>query len=137
MSVDLPSSDTAAVVVSIVVPVRNEAENVSPLVAEITAALDGRWAYEIIYVNDGSTDATAERLAALMQQRGNLRQLRHATSSGQSAAVRSGVRAARTPLRTAADWPDEVAWPIWRRFPRCFIIVANRAAVASVEPSLT
>jgi dolichol-phosphate mannosyltransferase len=65
MSVDLPSSDTAAVAVSIVVPVRNEAENVSPLVAEITAALDGRWAYEIIYVNDGSTDATAERLAAM------------------------------------------------------------------------
>src|ERR1700735_5711880 len=95
MSVDLPSSNTAAVAVSIVVPVRNEAENVSPLVAEITAALDGRWAYEIIYVNDGSTDATAERLAALMKQRGNLRQLRHATSSGQSAAVRSGVRAAR------------------------------------------
>nr|HEV8010758.1 dolichol-phosphate mannosyltransferase [Bradyrhizobium sp.] len=45
MSVDLPSSDTAAVAVSIVVPVRNEAENVSPLIAEITAALDGRWAY--------------------------------------------------------------------------------------------
>ena len=51
--------------VSIVVPVRNEADNVGPLIAEIAAALDGRWAYEIIYVNDGSTDATAERLAAL------------------------------------------------------------------------
>src|SRR5438128_12557034 len=94
MSVDLPSSDTTAVAVSIVVPVRNEAENVAPLIAEIAAALDGGWTYEIIYVNDGSTDATAERLAAVMQQRGNLRQIRHATSSGQSAAVRSGVRAA-------------------------------------------
>ena len=103
MSVDLPSSDTAAVAVSIVVPVRNEAENVSPLIAEITAALDGRWAYEIIYVNDGSTDATAERLAALMQQRGNLRQLRHAISSGQSAAVRSGVRAARGAIVATLD----------------------------------
>src|SRR5256886_13119214 len=86
---DLPSSEPAAVAVSIVVPVRNEAENVAPLIAEIAAALDGGWAYEIIYVNDGSTDATAERLAAAMQQRGNLRQIRHATSSGQSAAVRS------------------------------------------------
>jgi dolichol-phosphate mannosyltransferase len=94
MSVDLPSSDAAAVDVSIVVPVRNEAENVSPLIAEIAAALDGRWKYEIIYVNDGSTDPTADRLAAVMRQCGNLRQIGHATSSGQSAAVRSGVRAA-------------------------------------------
>ena len=66
MSADLPSSDRAPVAVSIVVPVRNEADNVAPLIAEIIAALDGRWAYEIIYVNDGSTDATADRLAALM-----------------------------------------------------------------------
>src|SRR5690349_2532127 len=62
MSVDLPSPDQA-VAVSIVVPVRNEADNIAPLIAEIAAALDGRWAYEIIYVNDGSTDATAERRA--------------------------------------------------------------------------
>src|SRR5713101_6609434 len=93
-SVDLPSSDAATVDVSIVVPVRNEAENVAPLIAEIVSALGGRWSYEIIYVNDGSTDATAERLAAIMQQRPNLRQLRHANSTGQSAAVRSGGLAA-------------------------------------------
>src|SRR6202161_173886 len=103
MSVDLPSSDTAAVAVSIVVPVRNEAENVSPLIAEITAALDGRWAYEIIYVNDGSTDATGERLAAVKKQRANVREIRHSTSSGQSAAVRSGVRAARGMIVATLD----------------------------------
>ena len=74
----MPSSDPAALAVSIVVPVRNEAENVAPLIAEITAVLDGRWAYEIIYVNDGSTDATGERLAATMKARANLRQIRHA-----------------------------------------------------------
>ena len=91
MSVDLPSSDAAAVDVTIVVPVRNEAENVSPLIAEIVSALGGRWSYEIIYVNDGSTDATAERLAAIMKQRGNLRQIRHASSSGQSAVDRKSV----------------------------------------------
>ena len=103
MSVDLPSSDPAAVAVSIVVPVRNEAENVSPLIAEIASALDGRWNYEIIYVNDGSTDATAERLAAIMKQRANLRQIRHAISSGQSAAVRSGVGAARGAIVATLD----------------------------------
>ena len=99
----MPPSDTSSVAVSIVVPVRNEAENVLPLIAEIAAALDGRWAYEIIYVNDGSTDATAERIAAVMKQRGNLRQIRHAVSSGQSAAVRSGVRAARGAIVATLD----------------------------------
>src|SRR6202035_710179 len=103
MSVDLSSFDAAAVAVSIVVPVRNEAENVSPLIAEIVSALDGRWSYEIIYVNDGSTDATAERLAAVMKQRGNLRQIRHAASAGHSAAVRSGVRAARGAIVATLD----------------------------------
>lgn len=75
----------------------------APLIAEIVTALEGRWAYEIIYVNDGSTDATADRLAAIMAQRPNLRQLRHATSSGQSAAVRSGVRAAHGTIVVTLD----------------------------------
>lgn len=103
MSVDLSSSDATAVAVSIIVPVRNEAGNVGPLIAEIASALDGRWNYEIIYVDDGSTDATAERLAEIMKRRENLRQIRHATSSGQSAAVRSGVRAARGAIVATLD----------------------------------
>ncbi|QOZ53338.1 glycosyltransferase family 2 protein [Bradyrhizobium sp. CCBAU 53338] len=89
--------------VSIVVPVRNEADNIAPLIEEIAAALDGRWVYEIIYVNDGSTDATGERLAAIMAQRDNLRQLLHAKSTGQSAAVRSGVRAAHGTIVATLD----------------------------------
>ncbi|MBV9562038.1 MAG: glycosyltransferase family 2 protein [Bradyrhizobium sp.] len=101
MSVDLPADPSVAA--SIVVPVRNEAENIAPLIEEISAALDGRWAYEIIYVNDGSTDATGERLASAMKQRANLRQLRHAASTGQSAAVRSGVRAARGTIVATLD----------------------------------
>ncbi len=102
MSADLPVS-SSAVAVSIVVPVRNEADNIAPLIEEIAAALDGRWAYEIIYVNDGSTDATGTRLSELMKQRPNLRQLRHAVSAGQSAAVRSGVRAARGAIVATLD----------------------------------
>ena len=82
---------------------RNEADNIAPVIAEIAAALDGRWNYEIIYVNDGSTDATAERLAAIMESRPNLRQIRHATSGGQSAAVRTGVRAARGAIVATLD----------------------------------
>jgi dolichol-phosphate mannosyltransferase len=95
--------DITPIAVSIVVPVRNEAENVRPLIAEIAAALDDRWNYEVIFVNDGSTDATAERLAAEMKQRANLREVRHATSGGQSAAVRSGVRAARGAIVATLD----------------------------------
>jgi dolichol-phosphate mannosyltransferase len=99
----LSSPNSKTVSVSIVVPVRTEAGNVAPLIAEIAAALDGRWVYEIIYVNDGSTDATAGDLAAAMKQRGNLRQINHAVSSGQSAAVRSGVLAARGAIVATLD----------------------------------
>jgi dolichol-phosphate mannosyltransferase len=103
MSSGLPQSDSAFPAVSIVVPVRNEADNVGPLIAEIATALDGRWAYEIIYVNDGSTDTTAQVLRSEMKQRANLRQLQHAQSCGQSAAVRSGVHAARGKIVATLD----------------------------------
>jgi glycosyltransferase involved in cell wall biosynthesis len=102
VSPDLPEA-SPDVAVSIVVPVRNEADNIAPLIAEIASALDGRWAYEIVYVNDGSTDATAERLAAARAQRANVREIRHARSGGQSAAVRSGVRAARGAIVATLD----------------------------------
>jgi dolichol-phosphate mannosyltransferase len=103
MSSGLPQSDSASPAVSIVVPVRNEADNVGPLITEIATALDERWAYEIIYVNDGSTDTTDQVLRAEMKGRANLRQLQHAQSCGQSAAVRSGVRAARGKIVATLD----------------------------------
>jgi len=99
----LPSPETAAVAVSIVVPVRNEEGNLAPLIAEIAGALDGRWSYEIVYVNDGSTDSTGEKLADLKKRYAQLRQIKHAASGGQSAAVRSGVRAARGAVVATLD----------------------------------
>jgi glycosyltransferase involved in cell wall biosynthesis len=89
--------------VSVVVPVRNEADNVGPLTQEIAAALAGRWSFELIYVNDGSTDGTQAALAALKAERPWLRQVKHEASCGQSSAVRSGVAAARAPLVATLD----------------------------------
>lgn len=99
----MPSPETATVDVSIVVPVRNEEGNLAPLIVEIAGALDGRWLYEIIYVDDGSTDATGEKLAQLRKSHAQLRQVKHAASAGQSAAVRSGVRAARGAIVATLD----------------------------------
>jgi dolichol-phosphate mannosyltransferase len=88
--------------ISVVVPVRNEAGNVAPLVGEIAAALAGR-AFEIVYVNDGSSDGTEQELLRLMAQHPWLRQIRHETSCGQSAAIRTGVRAARAEIIVTID----------------------------------
>jgi dolichol-phosphate mannosyltransferase len=88
--------------ISVVVPVRNEAGNIAPLVTEIAAALAGR-AFEIVYVNDGSSDATEEELRGLMAQHPWLRQIRHEKSCGQSAAVRTGVAMAHAPIVVTLD----------------------------------
>lgn len=81
--------------ISVVIPVRNEAGNIAPLVDEIAAALDGLVDYEIVYVDDGSGDTTAAEIRDLRSHLPRLRLVRHGTSCGQSAAIRSGVKAAR------------------------------------------
>jgi dolichol-phosphate mannosyltransferase len=96
------ASSMQAPAFSVVVPLRNEAGNVGPLIEEIAAALAGR-AFEIVCVNDGSTDATESELIAEMRARPYLRQVKHRASCGQSAAVRSGVAAARAPLVVTLD----------------------------------
>ncbi len=80
---------------SIVIPVKNEADSIAPLVGEIRAALDGLVEYEILYIDDGSDDATASEILRLAQSTPQVRLLRHARNYGQSAAISSGVHAAR------------------------------------------
>jgi glycosyltransferase involved in cell wall biosynthesis len=96
-------ASATAPAVSIVIPVRNEADNIAPLVDEIAATLEKNVAFELIYVNDGSTDRTEAELTRLMASRPWLRQIRHETSCGQSAAVSSGVIHARAGVVVTLD----------------------------------
>ena len=96
-------SDVPTPRISVVVPARNEAGNIAPLVEEIVRALCAYAPNEIIYVNDGSRDGTEAELQALMKVHRSLRQIKHAVSCGQSAAVRTGVIAARAPIVATLD----------------------------------
>ncbi len=95
--------DNPLAALSIVVPVKDEAENVLPLVREIAAALDGRVAFEIVYVDDGSNDGTHARLEAAKSDFPTLRVVCHAECYGQSAAIHTGVRHASAPLIATLD----------------------------------
>ena len=88
--------------VSVVVPVRNEAGNITPLVVEIAAALRHRH-FEVVVVDDGSTDVSEAEMHGLMTARPWLRQIRHKQSYGQSAAIRTGVIMARAPIIVTLD----------------------------------
>ncbi|MFC2967991.1 glycosyltransferase family 2 protein [Acidimangrovimonas pyrenivorans] len=89
--------------VAIVIPMHNEAEAAAPLIEGIAAACAELPDFEIIAVDDGSTDDTAERLRALMATVPMLRLIRHRKAGGQSAAVHSGVLAAEAPICCTLD----------------------------------
>lgn len=80
---------------TVLVPVYNEAGNLAPLTAEIRAALDPMQAYEILFVDDGSDDGSAEELRALKDQDQSIRVIRHGRRAGKSAALWTGCKAAR------------------------------------------
>jgi dolichol-phosphate mannosyltransferase len=88
---------------SVVVPVLDERDNVGPLLAETIAALRGGVRFEVLFVDDGSRDGTADVLRALKARTPELRVLRHAARCGQSAAIRTGVKAARAPWIATLD----------------------------------
>ncbi len=88
---------------SVVIPVFNEAACIRPLLEEVAAQLDGQLDYEVIVVDDGSTDTTAAVLAESSRLHDWLRVLRHRHRYGQSVALASGVRAARAALVATLD----------------------------------
>ncbi|HWC72829.1 MAG TPA: glycosyltransferase family 2 protein [Gemmatimonadales bacterium] len=89
---------------SLVVPAYNERENLAPLLDEITSALAGQGrTYEVIVVDDGSTDGTLHELKALRGRYPQLRVLAFERNAGQTAAFAAGFRAARAPIVITLD----------------------------------
>lgn len=95
--------DNQPIAVSVVVPVKDEEENVIPLATEIVAALDGVESFEIVYVDDGSGDHTPEIIEEAKQKFPMLRGIRHKQCAGQSTAINTGVHAAHGELIATLD----------------------------------
>lgn len=129
-------SDSLEPSLSVVIPLCNEAENVASLTDEILTALTSIDHYEIILVDDGSDDATAAEMVAARQRHGSIvRLLHHSVRSGQSAAVCSGVRAARARWiatldgdgqNDPADLPRLLTALSSRTNPRLDLVMGNR-----------
>ena len=89
--------------ISVVIPAYNERGNIQPLIEEIQLALASQITYETIIVDDASTDSTGVELADLILQRDDVRAKTHSSNLGQSAAIRTGVKAARAPIVALLD----------------------------------
>ncbi len=100
----MSESDPAApIAVSLVIPVRNEAGNIDPLLAEIAQAGEVLGRIEVVYVDDGSSDDTQQRLTAALATFSFLRVIAHDRGYGQSAAIRTGILAARGDVIVTLD----------------------------------
>ena len=97
------SLDTSVPDFSVVVPVRNEADNISPLIAELKTVMTALQPYEIVIVDDGSDDATPEVLRDQARACPELRVIRHRSSVGQSAAITTGVNEAQAGIIITLD----------------------------------
>jgi glycosyltransferase involved in cell wall biosynthesis len=102
--------------VSVIAPVYNEAAVIEEFVARLTAALaplEGRYAFEIILVNDGSSDASLDRLRRCLQRELRLRVIDLCRNYGQTAALQAGLDAARGEILVTMDadlqhFPEEI-----------------------------
>jgi dolichol-phosphate mannosyltransferase len=89
---------------SILVPVYNEQANVLPLAREVSAAMQGAdLDYELVFIDDGSSDATWDEIAKARAQDPRVRGLRHTRNAGQSAALWTGIQSTNSPLIATLD----------------------------------
>lgn len=112
-SVAHPPKEDGLLRFSVVIAVFNEAENVVPVTKELLRAVSAMGPFELIYVDDGSSDETAQRLRALRAQGDPIRILRHDRRCGKTAALVTGIVAARAAWIVTMDGdgqdnPDEI-----------------------------
>lgn len=96
-------TDNSPVTLSIVIPVFNEADNLTPLYAEIVKALDGRFRYEVLFVDDGSTDASFKTLIEIQKNQPHVRIIRFRRNFGQTAALSAGFKYAKGTIIVPLD----------------------------------
>ena len=90
--------------ISIIVPLFNEVDNVAPLASQVLAAMrDEKRPFEIVLVDDASTDGTWDKIIAANRADPRVRGLRHTRNAGQSAALWTGYRGSRTPIIVTLD----------------------------------
>jgi dolichol-phosphate mannosyltransferase len=102
-STDSPVADLRAPSVSILIAVYNEADNVEAVCDEIITAFAAGPEYEVLFVDDGSTDDTVERIQSLSRANPSIRLLRHDRRCGKSTALRTGVAGAHAPWIATMD----------------------------------
>lgn len=104
ISRSMPATGRSVLQLSVVIPACNEAGNIAMLVREIHAALDGRVNFEMLFVDDGSSDTTAAEVLRIRDgSLSPIRLLRHEKCLGQSAGICTGVRAAKAPWIATLD----------------------------------
>jgi glycosyltransferase involved in cell wall biosynthesis len=116
--------------VSVVVPVKDEAENVAALAREIDAALKDQPDHEIIFVDDGSRDSTPEKLMRLKSEIAHFKPLRHARNLGQSRAILTGILAAKgdTIVTLDGDGQNDPA-----DIPKLLVLLRSDSGLAMVS----
>lgn len=100
---DIDAHAPTAPRITVIAPMKNEAANVARLADDVAEACAPLAPFEAIFVNDGSDDDTSRAIAEAQGRHPWLREVRHLRSCGQSAAVLSGVRAARAPICCTLD----------------------------------
>jgi dolichol-phosphate mannosyltransferase len=125
--------------VSVVIPAKNEEDNIADLVAEIRTALEGRFRYEIIYIDDGSTDRTPEVLSRLQPECPYLKVWTHKACAGQSRAISHGVELASYPVIVTLDADgqnDPADIPAMIEKLIRLNVTGSKSAAESREPSI-
>src|SRR5579862_2403411 len=90
--------------ISIIIPLFNEVDNVAPLASQVLAAMrEEKRPFEIVLVDDASTDGTWDQIIAAIKADARIRGLRHTRNAGQSAALWTGYRCSRAPIIATLD----------------------------------